>query len=136
MSAALEEVVTEAPAVEAIPKRAMTLGAGTSLVVLGLLIVAPLMVKNFVIFQMTMLLIYGLAVLALNTTDTLEVQFACGRLGAAFVPLNTRLVVPELEYIVDDAAPKAIVHDDDLEIDVFLRRQGVQAPVNARGAVE
>jgi non-ribosomal peptide synthetase component F len=30
------------------------------------------------------------AVLALNTTDTLEVQFACGRLGAVFLPLNTR----------------------------------------------
>ena len=37
MSAAVEEVVTEAPAVEAVPKRAMTLGAGTSLVVLALL---------------------------------------------------------------------------------------------------
>ena len=35
------------------------------------------------------------AVLALNTTDTLEVQFACGRLGAIFVPLNVRLTVPE-----------------------------------------
>jgi branched-chain amino acid transport system permease protein len=65
MSAA-EEVVTEAPAVEAVPKRAMTLGLGTSLVVLGALVLAPLFVKNFIIFQMTMLLIYGLAVLALN----------------------------------------------------------------------
>ena len=36
MSAA-EEVVTEAPAVEAVPKRAMTLGLGTSLVVLAAL---------------------------------------------------------------------------------------------------
>ena len=54
------------------------------------------------------------AVLALNTTDTLEVQFACGRLGAAFVPLNTRLTVPELEYIVSDAAPRVMIHDDDL----------------------
>jgi fatty-acyl-CoA synthase len=54
------------------------------------------------------------AVLALNTTDTLEVQFACGRLGAAFVPLNTRLTVPELEYIVGDAAPKVMIHDDEL----------------------
>ena len=36
------------------------------------------------------------AVLALNTSDTLEVQFACGRLGAIFLPLNTRLTVPEL----------------------------------------
>jgi fatty-acyl-CoA synthase len=34
------------------------------------------------------------AVLALNTTDTLEVQFACGRLGAVFLPLNTRLPFP------------------------------------------
>lgn len=54
------------------------------------------------------------AVLALNTTDTLEVQFACGRLGAVFVPLNTRLTVPELQFIVGDAAPKLMVHDADL----------------------
>jgi len=53
-------------------------------------------------------------VLALNTTDTLEVQFACGRLGAVFVPLNTRLTVPELQFIVGDAAPKVMVHDTDL----------------------
>jgi len=54
------------------------------------------------------------AVLALNTTDTLEVQFACGRLGAILVPLNVRLTVPELEFIVGDAAPKVMVHDADL----------------------
>jgi len=54
------------------------------------------------------------AVLALNTTDTLEVQFACGRLGAVFLPLNTRLTVPELEFIVGDAAPKVMVNDADL----------------------
>src|SRR5271154_1916880 len=52
--------------------------------------------------------------LALNTTDTLEVQFACGRLGAVFLPLNTRLTVPELQYIVGDASPKVMVHDSDL----------------------
>jgi fatty-acyl-CoA synthase len=54
------------------------------------------------------------AVLALNTTDTLEVQFACGRLGAVFLPLNTRLTVPELQFIVGDAAPKVMIHDTDL----------------------
>jgi len=54
------------------------------------------------------------AVLALNTTDTLEIQFACGRLGAVFVPLNTRLTVPELQFIVGDCAPKVMVHDTDL----------------------
>src|SRR6187455_1576796 len=54
------------------------------------------------------------AVLALNTTDTLEVQFACFRIGAVFLPLNTRLTVPELHYIVGDAAPKVMIHDSDL----------------------
>jgi fatty-acyl-CoA synthase len=54
------------------------------------------------------------AVLALNTTDTLEVQFACGRIGAVFLPLNTRLTVPELQFIVGDASPKVMIHDDDL----------------------
>jgi fatty-acyl-CoA synthase len=55
-----------------------------------------------------------IAVLALNTTDTLEVQFACGRLGAVFVPLNTRLTVPELQFIVGDAEPHLLIHDGDL----------------------
>jgi fatty-acyl-CoA synthase len=54
------------------------------------------------------------AVLAANTTDTLEVQFACGRLGAVFLPLNTRLTVPELQYIVGDAAPALMIHDAEL----------------------
>jgi fatty-acyl-CoA synthase len=55
-----------------------------------------------------------IAVLAMNTTDTLEVQFACGRIGAVFLPLNTRLTVPELQYIVGDAAPKLMIHDAEL----------------------
>jgi fatty-acyl-CoA synthase len=54
------------------------------------------------------------AVLALNTTDTMEVQFACFRLGAVFLPLNNRLTVPELQFIVGDASPKVMIHDADL----------------------
>ena len=54
------------------------------------------------------------AVLALNTSDTLEVQFACFRIGAVFLPLNTRLTVPELQFIVGDASPKVMIHDTDL----------------------
>ena len=54
------------------------------------------------------------AVLALNTTDTMEVQFACFRLGAIFLPLNNRLTVPELQFIVSDAAPTVMIHDADL----------------------
>ena len=43
---AVQEVVTEAAAVEAVPKRAMTLGLGTSLVMLALLLLVPLFVKS------------------------------------------------------------------------------------------
>ncbi len=53
------------------------------------------------------------AVLANNNTNFFEVQFACWKLGAIFVPLNWRLAVPELEFIVGDCSPKAIIVDDD-----------------------
>src|ERR1700738_4577452 len=76
---AVEDVVTEAPAVEAVPKRAMTLGFGTSMVVLAALILVPLFVKNFIIFQLTMLLIYGIAVLALNILTGGSGQFSLGQ---------------------------------------------------------
>ncbi len=51
------------------------------------------------------------AVLAPNSTDTFEVQFACGRLGAIFVPLNWRLANVELRAILADCAPAMLVHD-------------------------
>ena len=78
MSAA-EEVVAEAPAVEAVPKRAMTLGLGTSLVVLIALLIVPLFVKNFIIFQLTQILYLGLAVLALNILTGGSGQFSLGQ---------------------------------------------------------
>jgi len=87
---AVEDVVTEAPAVEAVPKRAMTLGLGTSLVVLAALVLAPLFVKNFIIFQMTMLLIYGLAVLALNILTGGSGQFSLGQ--SAFYAVGAYLM--------------------------------------------
>jgi fatty-acyl-CoA synthase len=52
-----------------------------------------------------------IAVLAPNTTDTFEVQFACGRIGAIFVPLNWRLANAELKAILADCEPALLVHD-------------------------
>jgi len=52
-----------------------------------------------------------IAVLAPNATDTFEVQFACGRIGAIFVPLNWRLANPELRTIVADCAPSMLIYD-------------------------
>ena len=92
---AVQEVVTEAPAVEAVPKRAMTLGYGTSLAVLALLIVVPLFVKNFIIFQLTMLLIYALAVLALNILTGGSGQFSLGQSAFYAVGAYTSAILME-----------------------------------------
>src|SRR5258708_4909102 len=92
---AVEDVVTEAPAVEAVPKRAMTLGYGTSLVVLAALIIAPLLVKNFIIFQLTMLLIYALAVLALNILTGGSGQFSLGQSAFYAVGAYTSAILME-----------------------------------------
>src|SRR5437660_2389310 len=51
------------------------------------------------------------ALLAPNCAEYFELQFACGRLGAIMLPLNWRLTVAELEYILGDAAPKLLIHD-------------------------
>jgi branched-chain amino acid transport system permease protein len=82
---AVQDVVA-APAVEAIPKKALALGPAASLVVLLLLIGAPLFVKNFIIFQMTMVLIYAIAVLALNILTGGSGQFSLGQ--SAFYALG------------------------------------------------
>ena len=51
-------------------------------------------------------------VLANSDTRCFEVQFACMRLGAIFVPLNWRLSPRELLALVEDADPVLVVHDD------------------------
>ncbi|MDP6620656.1 MAG: long-chain fatty acid--CoA ligase [Alphaproteobacteria bacterium] len=51
-----------------------------------------------------------IAVLCHNDIDAFEIQFACRRIGAIFMPLNWRLAVPELEFICNDATPKALLY--------------------------
>jgi fatty-acyl-CoA synthase len=53
------------------------------------------------------------AVLSMNDTDVFELQFACRRLGAIFLPLNWRLAVPELEFICKDSGPVVLVHGEE-----------------------
>jgi fatty-acyl-CoA synthase len=50
-------------------------------------------------------------VLAMNSTDMMEIQSACAKIGAIFLPLNWRLTVHELDFIIKDAEPKVLVHD-------------------------
>jgi branched-chain amino acid transport system permease protein len=99
---AVEDLATPAPAVEAVPKRAMTLSTGTTVIVLALLVVVPLFVKNFIIFQMTMLLIYGLAVLALNILTGGSGQFSLGQSAFYAVGAYTSAILME-QYDVNYA---------------------------------
>ena len=51
------------------------------------------------------------AVLAMNSTDVMEVHAACAKLGAICLLMNWRLAPPELDYIMADAEPKVLVFD-------------------------
>ncbi|GGA72263.1 fatty-acyl-CoA synthase [Pseudoclavibacter endophyticus] len=51
------------------------------------------------------------AYLGNNHPAFLETFFACGVLGAVFVPLNTRLAPPEIEYAIEDAVVDTFVTD-------------------------
>ncbi|MEV4124897.1 long-chain fatty acid--CoA ligase [Nocardia sp. NPDC049707] len=51
-----------------------------------------------------------IAYLGLNDIAVFEVFFAVCRLGAIFVPLNTRLAPPEIGALLDDAKPFALFH--------------------------
>jgi fatty-acyl-CoA synthase len=47
-------------------------------------------------------------VLSRNDIDVFEIQFACQRTAAIFVPLNWRLALDELETIANDARPAVL----------------------------
>jgi long-chain acyl-CoA synthetase len=51
------------------------------------------------------------AILALNSDRYLELMYAIPWIGAAMVPLNTRLAGPEIEYILSDSGAVALFID-------------------------
>ncbi len=51
-----------------------------------------------------------LAVLSMNEPEYVLLLFACQKLGAILLPLNYRLAPRELEWILADAEPAALIH--------------------------
>ncbi len=45
-----------------------------------------------------------------NHPSALETLYACGQLGAIWVPLNSRLTVPEVEYILGHSGASVVLH--------------------------
>lgn len=50
------------------------------------------------------------ALLAKNELEYLEILVAAQRAGVIAVPLNQRLAAAELQYIIDDSAPRVVIH--------------------------
>ena len=69
------------------------------------------------------------ALLAHNGVEFFDVQFSCGRTGSIAVLLNWRLTVAELEYILNDSAPKVLIHDKEFadSAQELQRRCGIQS---------
>lgn len=55
------------------------------------------------------------ALLAFNGVEYLDALFACGKLGAVFVPFNHRLHPRELRGLVDKTAPKQLLFGPDCQ---------------------
>ena len=51
-----------------------------------------------------------IALLAMNELEYLEIQVAAQRAGVVLVPLNYRLAVPELAFIVENSGSRVLVH--------------------------
>ncbi len=51
------------------------------------------------------------AFLTLNSVDTMDVLFACWRIGAICVALNFRLTAPELKFILDNSETDMVIVD-------------------------
>lgn len=52
-----------------------------------------------------------IAYYGMNNPEMFVLVFAAARLGLILVPLNWRLAVPELQYIIGDCGPKALFYD-------------------------
>ncbi|MFT4081015.1 MAG: long-chain fatty acid--CoA ligase [Nocardioides sp.] len=54
------------------------------------------------------------AFLGLNSVELVLAMFATARLGAVFVPVNTRLAVPELAYVLAHSGPRLLIVEEAL----------------------
>ncbi|MBZ4414493.1 long-chain fatty acid--CoA ligase [Myxococcus sp. XM-1-1-1] len=63
------------------------------------------------------------AVLAHNRVETLDLLFACAKLGAILQPLNWRLSAPELSGILIDGEPAVLVYGSELRAQALAVRE-------------
>ncbi|MDG4765826.1 long-chain fatty acid--CoA ligase [Solwaraspora sp. WMMD406] len=69
----------------------------------------------------------SVAYLGENSPDFLLVMFGTARLGAAFVPVNTRLAPPEIAHVLTDCGARVLIHDPEFTPRVAAATGGVPA---------
>ena len=92
---------------------------------------------------------YGdrVSILANNSVVYLDLFYGCAKIGAIFTPLNWRLAVPELVYIVNNCTPKVLLYDadfaemaqemkPDLSVDRFVDMAGYATAVATQSPTE
>jgi acyl-CoA synthetase (AMP-forming)/AMP-acid ligase II len=67
------------------------------------------------------------AVLSNNNLEYIQTVFALSAIGAVWVPLNTRLTPPELEFIVTDSDCVALIYSSDLSANALALRSKAPA---------
>ena len=80
------------------------------------------------------------ATLCHNSTDNNEILFSAPRIGAIHLPLNWRLALPELEFILKDAEPRVLIYSEEFAAEaaelqrrcgplhLILKRDGDDSP--------
>lgn len=70
-----------------------------------------------------------IAILAPNSSDYFEVLYGCAKAGAILVCLNWRLALPELEFILHDASPRALIYDPEFAEAAHALRERTPASI-------
>ncbi len=70
------------------------------------------------------------AVLAYNCVEWMEIYGATAKAGLVMVPVNFRLVGPEIAYIVEDSGAEALIVQDALAGRVEEIRDGLTVPAD------
>jgi len=69
------------------------------------------------------------ATLCHNSTDNNEIIFAAPRIGAIHLPLNWRLAVPELEFILNDSEPRVLFYSAEFSEQAAELKRRCKIPV-------
>ncbi|MCG3088252.1 class I adenylate-forming enzyme family protein [Sporosarcina cyprini] len=59
-----------------------------------------------------------IAFMLVNCNELFEVMFACAKVGAVFVPINSRFVGPEIEYVLNNSEAVALIYGSEFDAEV------------------